>query len=52
MVELQTTNYKGRIGEIIETRIGYYKIQWVREADGSPIGHVSWVRKEDVKVII
>lgn len=52
MIELLTTNYKGRTGIIKETRQQWYKIEWVREANGQPLGHTSWKQKTDVRVII
>lgn len=53
MVELLTSSYAGRTGVIIDQIMGYYKVKWTQEKDGTPLtGVVYWVDKRKAKVII
>jgi hypothetical protein len=52
MVELLTSSYAGRTGVIVDSIMGYYKVHWQREKDGSPCGCTYWVDKRNVKVIV
>lgn len=53
MVELLITNYAGRTGIILEQTMGYYRVSWTAEKDGSPLqGVIYWIDKRKVKVII